>query len=719
MLNKINKLLTHSFANKILPKNISNAAIAKLVANNPLNKEIKNSIKYANTLREEQKYVAALAELEALAQENPNVADIYNAQARVYMDLGMQRKAHQMLAQSILCDPNNHKAALTLSRNILKKAKTPIRDSIADIMLFAKQLQFKPNTIIDVGVNTGTPGLFEFFPNAKLLMIDPISENEPFMEYIASLYGDAHYDVCAASTNKGELTMSVFPSYGGSAVIEVVGRQMKSVDRKVPACRIDDLVEKYGATGPFVIKVDTEGGEMDVLGGATKTLEQTEMLILETRVRPYLNAPVLLDVTDKLRSWGFLPYDFIDRNYNDADGTLKQFDVVAVRENGYFRTSEQYTPFASMTSELLDTIVSGKLHKRDGQLKTIQNVLKKNTNNIIFESNGESLFPIIDYDNHPYYKDFASEITDKDRSNALEMFEKSFNGTKKTYAGHDDYIKNNPLPPVPEPLKELLHTLNNNGIVGFRFSDDLRNKMRDITQLGADELLAKRASTPPEELGVEGASLMLGRFDNKTDIYEFFDSILREQGIYELCQQHKGLPYFLKFVNLQINEDSDTSVLRNCSYEDGNHAQTFYMHIDSSVNCMKVIVYRSETTENCGAFRYLNGSHKMASREEQTIRKANDKGGLDVIETRENRKLFAALPKKYQQKANFGNDLIIPSEQSARLLAAEEIYGIEKGDMVLFNNDGIHRGVIFNEPHQRQIFQLLLSPGPFIKKGKS
>ena len=91
----LNKLIAHSSIAKVMAKNISNVAISKLSVVVPLNSEIKNSIKYANTLREEQRYVAALEELENIAQKYPDIADIYNAKARVYMDLGMQRKAHE------------------------------------------------------------------------------------------------------------------------------------------------------------------------------------------------------------------------------------------------------------------------------------------------------------------------------------------------------------------------------------------------------------------------------------------------------------------------------------------------------------------------------------------------------------------------------------------------------------------------------------------------
>ena len=327
-------------------------------------KAVKSAIHEAEGLREKQQFIAALTLLESVVEKYPESAPLYLSLSNIYFALRMDRKAQQMLAKAILCNPEDTKAARRLASYITKKSKTPVRDSIGDVMRFVHSLGFAPNTIIDVGVNTGTPGLFEFFPDAKLLMIDPIAESEFFMQNIASRYPNAHYELCAAASQEGSLTMSVYPSFGGSAVVEVVGRQHQGVDRIVPAHRIDTLTRKHRCQGPYVIKVDVEGGEMDVLAGATEILNKTELLILETRVRPFANAPQYLAVIDQLREYGFVPYDFIDRNYHDGDGSLKQFDLIAVKINGFFRSTNAYTPFKEFSHEMQADVIAGKLKQR-------------------------------------------------------------------------------------------------------------------------------------------------------------------------------------------------------------------------------------------------------------------------------------------------------------------------------------------------------------------
>lgn len=322
----------------------------------------------------------------------------------------------------------------------------------------------------------------------------------------------------------------------------------------------------------------------------------------------------------------------------------------------------------------------------------------------------DGVFPHIDYAHHPYYREFHSQITAEDRKNALDLFHthhKKMLSQQKRYAALEK--DRGQLSPALKPLGDAFDA---GGIVGMQLDPATRQRMLDLTEKAAQKLIAKRLTMDPEDRGVEGVCSMLCRFDNTKDpVYVFFDELLRDHGVYDLCRHHKGIPYQLKFVVLQINQDDDRGILSTCRFEDGMQSETFYMHIDSTIEALKVIIYRSEEcTEETGAFRYLPGSYAMCSAPEFAIRKANDKDGMDTINIRERRKAFASLPPEFQKKANFGNDLIESDERTRKLLAREQSYGTDRGDLLLFNPDGIHRGSIFKKPGQRQIFQLPLVP---------
>ena len=87
---------------------------------------------------------------------------------------------------------------------------------------------------------------------------------------------------------------------------------------------------------------------------------------LESRTWPIDNAPQLYEILGRLKEWGFVAFDIINRNYHDVAGYLKQFDLVAVKEDSFFRTPASYTSLAHPESvrQVFENIIAGKLRKR-------------------------------------------------------------------------------------------------------------------------------------------------------------------------------------------------------------------------------------------------------------------------------------------------------------------------------------------------------------------
>lgn len=265
-----------------------------------------------------------------------------------------------------------HSGPATLEQEPKTKPGRYHRDTIGEVMALSREFGFKPETVIDVGVNTGTPGLYSDFPDAKYILVDPIAENEVFMTHMCSTLKDGHYELVAAGAKKGTLTLSVHPGIGGSRLSDTVGAHPAGEDRKVPVETLDALCRKHGAAGPYVIKVDVEGAELFVLEGARKILVETELLILETRLVQIGKAPDLTKTLQFLDKNGFAAYDIIDRNYHKVDRSLKQFDLVAVRKDGYFRSGNVNKKFIPTPSgDFAGKVIAGKLSKRKNMLEQI------------------------------------------------------------------------------------------------------------------------------------------------------------------------------------------------------------------------------------------------------------------------------------------------------------------------------------------------------------
>ena len=81
------------------------------------------------------------------------------------------------------------------------------------------------------------------------------------------------------------------------------------VDRviEIGVCRLDELVDKLGISGDrILIKVDTQGHDMEVLLGAPLTIAKSTAIFVELSQMPiYKDSPEFLSSIAMIRGWGF------------------------------------------------------------------------------------------------------------------------------------------------------------------------------------------------------------------------------------------------------------------------------------------------------------------------------------------------------------------------------------------------------------------------------
>jgi FkbM family methyltransferase len=220
----------------------------------------------------------------------------------------------------------------------MRKAEEKPRMSLKTALEQLASLGLNPRTVIDVGVAYGTDGLYDVFDEARYLMVEPLEEYREVLETIRASH-DAEYVLAAAGSRSGTIVLNVHPDRSSSSVLrESEGDHVDGVPREVPVVTLDEVCAERKLEGPYVLKVDVQGAELDVLNGAAHVLEDTEVIVLEVSLFGFLkSAPSVYDVFTYMKERGFCLYDILSMEYRPLDGALGQVDMAFVKEEGRFR----------------------------------------------------------------------------------------------------------------------------------------------------------------------------------------------------------------------------------------------------------------------------------------------------------------------------------------------------------------------------------------------
>ena len=216
---------------------------------------------------------------------------------------------------------------------------------LSTVLRRARDNGFKPKYILDVGANSGdfSKEAWAVFGNAdpppRVLMFEGAMARSPTL---ASVGFDFVIAVMGACTKTVDWYASDTAHTGNSVLRENTEHFSKIAPARETMRRVDELLAIAPALmpsagvldGPVLLKLDVQGYELEVLKGAARALEATEMLLLEVSVLPYNRGSPL--VTDVLAAVGALGFDVLDLTEVHGAGPknqLVQLDFSFVRRD--------------------------------------------------------------------------------------------------------------------------------------------------------------------------------------------------------------------------------------------------------------------------------------------------------------------------------------------------------------------------------------------------
>ena len=161
----------------------------------------------------------------------------------------------------------------------------PRNSHLASLTLLERQ-GFTGATVLDIGAAEGAFFLHrhmqKLFLSAKHFFIDAMQENEAVYEKLKRAFGTDHA-ITALSCVEGEVAVRIDPTFYNT---HLVGLQTERYEetRRVRLMKLDSVVAERGLVGPYVLKLDVQGAEVDVLRGSLKTLEQATVVVAEIQI---------------------------------------------------------------------------------------------------------------------------------------------------------------------------------------------------------------------------------------------------------------------------------------------------------------------------------------------------------------------------------------------------------------------------------------------------
>jgi FkbM family methyltransferase len=236
--------------------------------------------------------------------------------------------------------------------------------------LFQKGVRY--STVIDVGCADGHFYLYHYrlglFPGSTVVNIDPNPIYEDSLKSIKEVMG-GHYAIAAASDREGELelTMSTHPYWSSLRPREDPYweriNHMNQGMAKVKAVTLDALAARLGLSGPYLIKLDVQGAEAQVIRGARDLLAHTHVIICEADMDDFQA------INQNLVDAGFGLFDLTQPSWL-ADRSLGWFYPIYLH-----RSLDHLKSRAFWDATQNSVAVKAQVDRREQMLKLIDEIL--------------------------------------------------------------------------------------------------------------------------------------------------------------------------------------------------------------------------------------------------------------------------------------------------------------------------------------------------------
>ena len=180
--------------------------------------------------------------------------------------------------------------------------------------------------VIDVGAHKGewSAGLSRIFPGAKFYCVEANPQHEPHLVNLGF-----PYEICALSSDGSARDFYHTGGTGDSFFRERSDVYRGIAPKRLNTRTLDQVRESNNWPVPQLLKLDTQGSEIEILMGASKTLPEVPLVYIECSWVEYNEgAPGLSDVIRFMSEQEFSPICIGEIHRDATTNTLIQTDVL-------------------------------------------------------------------------------------------------------------------------------------------------------------------------------------------------------------------------------------------------------------------------------------------------------------------------------------------------------------------------------------------------------
>ena len=189
--------------------------------------------------------------------------------------------------------------------------------------------KIKIDTVYDIGAYKGKWSTFlnkTSLKKSKFFLFEANNGNEKFLKKL-----DYKYFISVLSDREKEVEFYSKTWGGDSYYLENSNFYKKDLDKKkMIATTLNEIVRKYKIPFPDLLKIDTQGSELDILKGGDEILSNCSLIYLECPILEYnLGSPSFVEYINYMKSIDFTPYEICEVHH--IDRVLVQVDILFLK----------------------------------------------------------------------------------------------------------------------------------------------------------------------------------------------------------------------------------------------------------------------------------------------------------------------------------------------------------------------------------------------------